>query len=230
VIELGRVPIARLARTRRTWLAAGAWTLLAVVLAFETRRGAPPHPADRVLIDAYGALVLPLLAYTLAGAAIGAQSMARSSAALVAFGASAARAALATVAVATVACGVCGAVLASVSALIAHGAGDPPPLRDALVSGYAGGLGGAAYASWFSLGASFGRRGGGRVALLVVDWLLGASDGVPAIFTPRAHLRNLLGGAAPMDLPERASAVGLLVVFVVCALACALIARRRAHG
>jgi hypothetical protein len=229
VAALGRIPVARLVRTRRSWLAAGAWTTLAVVLAVEARAGVASHPADRVLIDAYGAVILPLLAYTLVGATLGAPSMARSNAGVVAFGAPAVRAALATVTVAAIACASVGALLAAASALIAHGTGDPPPLRDAIVSAYAGGLGGAAYASWFSLGASIGRRGGGRVVFLVTDWLFGASDGALSLATPRAHLRNLFGGAPPMDASERSSAIALVVLALVCALGCALLSRRHAH-
>jgi hypothetical protein len=81
-----------------------------------------------------------------------------------------------------------------------------------------GALGGAAYASWFSLGAGFGRRGGGRLVALLVDWLLGASGGVMALFAPRAHLRSLMGGAPPMDLSQRASAVALAILALACAL------------
>jgi hypothetical protein len=230
VAALGRVPVARLVRTRRAWLAGGAWTTLAVILAIQARAGAASHPADRVLIDVYGALVLPLLAYTLVGATLGAPSMARSNAGVVAFGAPAARAAVATVTVAGIACASVGALLAAASALIAHGTGDPPLLRDAIVSAYAGGLGGAAYASFFSLGASLGKRGIGRVALLVADWLFGTGDGALALATPRAHLRNLLGGSPPMNAPERSSAVALVVLVLVCTLGCALLSRRHAHG
>ena len=46
-------------------------------------------------------------------------------------------------------------------AALAHGAGDPPVARDALASAWVAGLGGAAYASLFCFGASFGKRGGG---------------------------------------------------------------------
>jgi hypothetical protein len=52
----------------------------------------------------------------------------------------------------------------------------------------------------------------------VIDWLLGANGGVTALLAPRAHLRNLLGGAPPMDLSQRASAVALAILVLVCAL------------
>ena len=68
------------------------------------------------------------------------------------------------------------------------------------------------------VGASFGKRGGGRTGLLVLDWVLGMGHGAVALVTPRAHLRNLLGGAGPMEWSGRASAAALVVLAVVCAL------------
>ncbi|MDP9152364.1 MAG: hypothetical protein M3O36_20755, partial [Myxococcota bacterium] len=89
---------------------------------------------------------------------------------------------------------------------------------DALASAYAGALGGAAYAGWFFMGASFGKRGGGRPMLLVLDWVLGASGGFAALITPRAHLRNVLGGAAPLAMSGQASSASLVAIAVACAL------------
>ncbi|MGO9833823.1 MAG: hypothetical protein ACLP1X_06380 [Polyangiaceae bacterium] len=218
ISALARLPVARLVRTPRTWIAASAWCALAIGMAVVMRGRGASHGADDVLIEAYGALVLPLLAYTLVGTTLGARSIAGSTTAVAAFGASRARAAAVTVGVGVGASALGGALLAATVAVVAHGTADPPLARDALASGYVGALGGAAYASWFSLGAGFGRRGGGRVVALVVDWLLGANGGVTALFAPRAHLRNLLGGAPPMDLSQRASAMALGILVVVCAL------------
>lgn len=175
-----------------------------------------------MLLDAYGAIILPLLAFGLVGSLLGSGSLTASVAPLVAFGARPILAAASTLVVALVTCTALGAVLAGVLALVAHGGGDPPLVRDTLASAYAGGLGGAAYASFFAFGASFGPRGGGRAVLLVVDYLFGISGGVVSLLTPRAHLRNLLGGPAPMDLPGAASAA-LLVLLAVAYLALTLL-------
>ncbi|MGP6156527.1 MAG: hypothetical protein ACLPYS_03190 [Vulcanimicrobiaceae bacterium] len=206
-------------------MAIGGWFAIAVAFAIATRWRGSSHAADHVLLEAYGPLLLPLLAYAIVGGVVGAQSLSRSAAPFVAFGASPARAAAAAVAVAAVTCMVAGALLAAGVDVLAHGSTDPPLLRDSMASAYAGGLGGGGYAAWFMLGASFGKRGGGRPVLLVVDWVLGASDGAAALATPRGHLRNLLGGMPPMDLPERASAAALLML----AIAWALVAIRRAR-
>jgi hypothetical protein len=220
---LVRLPRARLLRTARTWIAALAWCGLGIAVAVEARLGGAARGADHALVGAAAAVVLPLLAYTVVGAALGGRSLSWAVAPVVAFGARPRRAALASIGLAALACALAGAVLFAAVALVAHGVGDPPPARDAVVSAYSGALGGAAYAAWLSLGATLGRRGGGRTLLLVLDYVLDAFGGAAALVTPRAHLRNLLGGEPAMGLPERASAVALVAI----ALACAVLAAQR---
>jgi len=218
IAALARPSVARVLRTPRALLSLGAWCVLGVGFAVAARSGGAANAADHVLVSAYGALVLPLLAYTLVGAVLGARSLAASTAPLVSFGAAPGRAAAVTVSVAVAAGVVLGGALAATVALVAHGSGDPPVGGDAVASAYAGALGGAAYASLFALGATFGKRGGGRTGLLVLDWVLGMGHGAVALVTPRAHLRNLLGGARPMEWSGYASATALVVLAVVCAL------------
>lgn len=225
IAALARLPLARLLRPRRTRVTVVGWCMLAIALAIAARSSGSSRAADHALLGSYGPLVLPLLAYTLVGAVVGAQSLSSSTAPLVALGAQPARASAVALLVAAAACTVAGGLVAAVVALLAHGSADATIGRDAIASAYASGLGGAAYAAWFLLGASLGKRGGGRPVLLVVDWLLGATDGAASLATPRGHVRNLLGGTAPMDLSQRASA-GVLVVL---AIACALIVLKRAR-
>ncbi|HXX70589.1 MAG TPA: hypothetical protein VEK07_25625 [Polyangiaceae bacterium] len=215
LVTLAFGAFARLIRTPRTWLALGVWFPLALAIAFFARDQDAAHPADHLLVDVVGAVILPLLVYLLVGAMLGAGSLAASASPYVALGARPAWATLAFVGVGATACCACGAALCGAVAALAHGAGDPPRAHDALVSAYVGGLGGAAYACWFACGAAFGRRGGGRPIALVLDWLLGAQDGTTALFTPRAHVRNLLGGAPPLHFPERASALALVGIVAV---------------
>jgi hypothetical protein len=218
IAALARVPIARLSRTPRSWLPIAAWTLLGIAMAAVARSGAAPNGADHVLVGAFGALVVPLLAYAIVGGVIGGGSLRASIAPTVAFGAPPGRSAAVTVvfAAALAAC-VC-AGLGALVAAVAHGVDDPPIARDALASAYAGALGGAGYAALFTFGASFGRRGGGRTVLLVADWLLGSNRTALALLTPRGHLRNLLGGAPPWGLGERGSGAALIGLAVVLAL------------
>jgi hypothetical protein len=215
IAALARVPVARLSRTPRSWLPVAAWTLLGVAMAVLARSESAPNGADHVLVGAFGALVVPLLAYAVVGGAIGGGSLRASVAPTVAFGAPPARSAAVTVGFAVlVVAGLC-AGLGAVLAATAHGIDDPPVARDALVSAYAGALGGAAYAGLFAMGASFGRRGGGRTVLLVADWILGSNSTALALLTPRGHLRNVLGGAPPWGLGERGSAIALLALALV---------------
>ena len=219
IAVLARPPLARLAGRPRAWLTIGAWAVLALAFSAAVRRQGAPHGADHVLVETYGAVVVPLLTYAVVGALLGSQSLGGSVRPLVGFGASPIRAAAATVAVAAVACAVLTAALGAAVAAVAHGPSDPPLLHDAVVSAYAGALGGLAYAGWFSLGAAFGRRGGGRAAFLVADWVVGATSGAGAAITPRGHLANLLGGVPPLDLSQRASALALVGLALVCAAA-----------
>jgi hypothetical protein len=218
IAALARPSVARLLRGPRAWLGVAPWCVLAFAFALAARERGSAHGADHVLLDTYGALVLPLLSFVIVGASVASRSLRASAAPVVAFGAQPARAAAASIAVAGAGCAVVGAVVAAILAIVAHGTSDPPRLQDAVTSAYVGALGGAAYGAWFSLGASFGRRGGGRVALLALDWILGASGGVAALFSPRGHVRNLLGGAPPMDLSQRASAAALVLFAVTTAL------------
>jgi hypothetical protein len=189
--------------------------MLAVGFAAAARAQGASHGADHTLVGAFGALVVPLLCYAIAGGALGATSLSAAGAPAVAFGATPPRAAAATVAVVVAASAASCAVLGAAVAVVAHGSADPPVARDAIASAYAGALGGAAYGALFALGSTLGRRGGGRTVALVADWLLGANATAVALVTPRAHLRNLLGGTPPAAFGERASAVALVLVAVV---------------
>jgi len=227
IAALGRLSAARLARSPRLWVSLGAWCSLAVAFAIFARVDGWAHGADRVLSSVYGALALPFIAYALARAAFGGRSMISSTASMVAFGAPPWRAALASIGVAALATALLGGCLAAVVALIAHGSADPPAGRDAIVSAYAGGLGGAAYAAWFALGTTIGRRGGGRILFLAADWLLDGAGGRAALATPRGHLRSLLGGASPMNVSERSSALMLLGLAALCTLVAIRSVKRR---
>jgi hypothetical protein len=220
-----RVAALRLVRSPRALVAAVGWTLLALVAAaVEHARAAPA--AGHVLLGAFGAIALPLLVFAIAGAALGGQGLARASQPLVFFGANplavAAETLLVVVGVSLVACG----LLSAIVAVVAHGPSDPPSLRDAFTSAWVGALAGAAYAAYFGFGAALFKNGAGRAMLLAIDWLIGGS-GASALLTPRAHLRSLFGGTAPLALSQRASAAVLVALLVVYALLAVLLARRR---
>ncbi len=217
------LPLARLVRTPRAWPPLALWIAVAVGAAFVERARAGPHGADHALLETFGAVALPLLAYAFVGAVVGSDGLGQASRALVAFGALPRDVALGGIAVATVSTALTSAALGAVVTLVAHGAGDPPLAHDVITSAWIAAVGGVAYAALFALGSTLGRRGGGRSVVLVLDWLLGSGSGVAALLTPRAHVRSLLGGDAPIALSAAASALTLVAL---AALFTALAVRR----
>ncbi len=226
IAAIARAEVLRLARTRFGWLATGGWCAVAIVAALLARHDRAYHGADRALLGAYATVVLPLAAFGVVGALLGARSLAAAVEPFARFGAPPVRSAWVAVGVGAIACALLGGALAAAVALLAHGELDPPRTHDALTSAYAGALGGAAYAAWFALGAAIGRRGGGRATLLVADWVLGAGHGTAALFAPRAHVRSLLGGLPPLELPASASALALVAIALLCAALAAWRVRR----
>ena len=221
-----RLPLARLTRSPRASVAVVAWAALAVAAAAVLRRSGA-SATEGALTSIFGALALPLLSFAVVGAALGGDGLARSTRSFVAFGARPAEVALATIGVAVAASALVAAIVGAVVAALAHGPGDAPLAVDALTSAWVAALGGAAYASLFAFGASFGKRGGGRALVLAADWVLGSGAGAAGLFTPRAHVRSLLGGDAVMTLSGRASA-GVLVLLTLAFAALATARSRRA--
>lgn len=214
---LVRLPLARLSRSPRGWLAIAAWSALALVAAWLERAHGGENGADRALLGGLGTLALPLAAYAVVGAVLASDGLREAVRPTVAFGASPARVTVATVGTPAAGAAIVGALLAGGVALVA---GSPSPVFDFATSAWIGALAGAAYAAWFCMGACFGPRGAGRSVLLVVDYLLGSASSAAALLTPRGHLRNLLGGTPPAELSQRASSALLVALAFVCLLVC----------
>lgn len=201
-------------RRRGPVLLAVLWLTLAVATAV-VRRGSG---ADAVVIHTLGAFVVPLASFAITGAVLGGGSLADAVSWLVRFGAARRSASLAPF----VTCGAAAATLMAAVALAVVFVARPPgaPLGDGPTTAWIAALGAAAYVSLFLAGASFGRRGGGRLVVLVVDALVGQSTGIAGAFTVRANLRNLLGGTSPLSLSQRTSSV-LLIALVLAGVAIA---------
>ena len=210
---LARLPLARLLRTPRAWLPMLGWTTLAVGATIITRHGGGAS-ADRAILGVFGPFVLPLLAYGIVAATFNGQRVGTAGGPLRAYGASGSQVAMISAVVAMAATALLGALLAPSLVLLGHGPFDPPLAHDALTSAWIGALAGAAYASFFSLGACFGAKGGGRGVFLFVNWVLGAGKGASALLVPYGHVRSLLGGDPVLTLSQRGSTLGLAVVAV----------------
>ena len=214
MIALMRLPFARVVRTRRAALPLLGWSVVAfgaTVLA----RHAGTSSDDRALLGIYAPFVMPLVCYAIAGAALGGEGVVSAARPLVRFGASPRVAALAAGLVATAVAALVSSALAALLVVAAHNAADPPLARDAMLSAYAGALGGAAHAAFFVLGSAVGPRGSGRAVALVVNWIFGASAGWLSIFVPYTHSRALFGGPPAVTLSEPASAWALGAILVV---------------
>jgi hypothetical protein len=228
VSALARAPFLRLLRSRASWLALGFWVAISVVPAAIDRAHAIGHGADHALLGSYSTIALPFIAFTVLSAVLGRDGLGVSGISLSNFGAPPFRVALTAVAMAIVSSAFIGGVLGAAVEIIGHGPLDPPLARDAFESLLAGALGGGAYAAFFAMGASFGARGIGRSVFLVLDWVIGADADASALLVPRAHVRSLLGGAAPLDVSGTTSIailVGITLLFAW--LACVRAARVR---
>ena len=103
-------------------------------------------------------------------------------------------------------------MLTALAAASARGFADPAFVSDVFASLWSGALGGAGYAGLFAVASLFARRG--RIAALVLDWLLGSGAGALALPWPRGHARNLFGGEPVLD-GSQAFAAFVLVALAV---------------
>lgn len=202
------------ARLRRvsTLVALIAAALFVMVAALIERRLGPAAAVDRTLVGAVFGLVLPLLAYLALDRVTETQRLDRALVVIARHGGQRRLAALGLVAACALALAVAGAALAALAVVAARGGGDPGLVRDMLASSWVGVLGGASYAAWFALGSTLGRRGGGRVWALLVDWVFGSGATLFAMAWPRGHLRNLLGAEPVLGMPQWAGLSALIVL------------------
>ncbi len=225
IAALARVPVARLTRTRRAWFPIVGWALFAIVSALSTRSIGLANGADHVMRGTFGFVILPLLTYGIVSATMGGVGLRPAVSGLVALGAEPRKAALASVVVSMVASAIVCGVIAMVVCLLAHGSADPPLAWDLPASFGVAFAGGAAYAAFFCAGSAFG-RGAMRGVFLAIDYVIGTPAGFASIFTPRAHVMSLLGGAQCFELSRRASSVFLVVLALAYLALAASLARR----
>lgn len=206
----------RAPRTVITFVVALAATLLVASL---ERAASPVGAADRSLASVFR-FVVPLSAVVLSGLATGPINLRESAWAASRFGHTRGGVAVGIV-LASVAASVALSLLVALVAVIASRAGADAGraalslLSDILTTSWIAVLAGSAYASWLGLAATFGARGGGRVAFLVVDFVLGGA-GVAGVVLPRGGITHLIGGEAPFGLPQAASSLVVPLCAVIC--------------
>jgi hypothetical protein len=190
----------------------------AALVALAERRVESFGATGRVLTGFVFGLLVPLMLVANATRVLMPMRLDASAAIFARLGASRRAVALGLVAASMCSGAILAAILGAVGALVAHDPTAPPRAIDALTTAWIGVLTGAAYASLYAFGATFGRRGGGRYWALVVDFVLGGIGGFGAAMAPRAHVANLLGSAPPLMLSQAESAASLVMLTAIMTL------------
>jgi hypothetical protein len=183
---------------------------LCVLCGLVERALSVPNAVDRALARDSLGLLLPLFAYMLFQRVTRAQRLDTLVSVVARHGGRRRQALLGAALVFVAVLALAGAAFGFGTVLSARSFRDPALFRDLFQSTWIGGVSGAGYAAWFAAASGLGRRGGGRKALLAVDWLMGSSLGVEAVPWPRAHVQNLLGQAPLLGLSEPVSLLFLL--------------------
>lgn len=187
-------------------IGAAVWIFVTLVVAW-AQRG---EGSDEAVIGSLGGLTLPLMSFTFVSASLFGGSLRSAVAPLVRLGASPLRALLTMFSVPVGASALAGAVVGAIVVAITRTPSSP--IVDLFMTTWIAALGGAAYAALFVAGSSLGKRGGGRSVVLALDFVLGASSGLFGAVSVRGHVRNLLGGVAPLEMSQRTSCVVLMLV------------------
>lgn len=219
-LRAGFIEASRRLRTRSLALVGLLALTLTAVGALIERGAGSAGATDRALAGCMG-LVVPLATFTLVGLATGRRRLDEATWPVARFGLSRRHVALGVHAAAALA----SALLAASCAALAVFATSGLAIADAALSAWLGALGALAYAAWFTLGASFLRRGAGRFAPLILDFILGGSQTLAGALFPRGHLTHLIGGAPPIALAPAMSSLGLFTMAVALALAAAALQR-----
>ncbi len=196
----------------RLAIVTGTAFLFVSIVALLERQAVPSIAADHTLTGAAFGVALPLLGLALLERLCGGTSLEASLVPFVRFGANRRNAAVTLVALMMLALGVCGAVLGSLAVVLSRGLSDPGLMQDLFATAGVGLQAGVAYASWFGLGSTLGRRGQGRIYLLVVDWIFGSGSAILALPWPRGHIRNLLGAEPVLGFSQAESSIFLLAI------------------
>lgn len=200
--------------------ALGLASLVALWIAVWARRDGPDQGADRAVHAILG-LALPLLLLATSESGLGRSRLDRALRPIWRLGADGRVSALVATLVLSLGAVLEAWVLGAIAILGTRGLSDVALLPDLRATLFVASLAGIAYSCWLVLASTFGRRGGGRLIFVALDWLLGSGDGVLSAPWPRGHVRSLLGGAPVLGQAQSADAAWLLG-FAAAALLAAL--------
>jgi len=200
-----------------------AWCIGALLLALLDARVqralAPRGAVDRALLNESASLLLPILGFVVFDRVLDSGRSERFLSPILRHGGNGRSAWLGMFATLATLLGLMGGLIAALQVLVAHDPRGPGIWRDLSQSVWILACAGVAYSAWLSLGSSFGRRGQGRLWLLVVDLILGSTNSWAAALCPRPHLRNLLGGTPLLHFGQGSALLALFfgTVFAVAA-------------
>lgn len=166
--------------------------------------------ADRALVGGAFGIALPLLTYFLVSRAAAGTSLREAVSPLARHGLSRRSLSVGLTLPPALVAGVFAALSGVLVVAVTRGLGDPRLGMDALTSFWIGLVAGPAYVAAFTGASALGRAGRGRIWLLLADFVLGAGDSFLAFPWPKAHVRNLLGGSATLELSQLAALLALL--------------------
>lgn len=212
--------LARLA-SMRSLLAGGSALVVVAIAAISEKRSALFGATSRVLEGEVFGLILPIAIVLASRRALEPLRLDLAATPIARFGPSRRAVALGLVAASMIGAAILASSAAAAASALAHDPTAPMLRADVLSCAWIGALGACAYAALFALGATFGITGAGRWWALAADFFFGGMSGVGAIFVPRAHLQNLLGGEPPLLLAQPASAAclgAMAIVFTAIAL------------
>ncbi len=193
-------------------LIVGALCLALAIAAARFEWAISPRGAlDRTLLRDNLGWLLPLFGYFVFNRAFARGSLQRAWSPIARHGGKSSAAWVGLIAPPTAALVVAGALFAALGVVFAREAQANGFALELYRSVWIGSAAGLAYAAWFSLGSSLGRRGQGRLYLLLGDFLFGSGAGWLALPWPRAHIRNLLGGAPALEMDQAAAGLALLI-------------------
>ena len=192
---------------------------VALLIAALERGATPVGAADRALTAVFR-FVVPIAAVVLSGQSTGLNSLERSAWPASRYGHARAAVGLGVVAAAALATAALSVVVALVALLAARAGADAgaaalPLSRDVVTTSWIALASGAAYSAWLGVAATWGRRGSGRLVFLGADLVVGGLSGAGAVF-PRGLTSHLLGGEAPLGLPQAASSAILVATTGLC--------------
>lgn len=200
-------------RTRAFAMSLGLAFALALAATFVQRRVGSSGAVDRSLGTIF-TWIIPLSSFATVSAVIGSRSLKDAVWPVARFGLPRQSVAVAVTLANAFACAVVAVLLAWVALVFAHTSSSVPLGSDLFTTGWIALFTGVSYGAWFSLGAAFGRRGGGRGIVLALDFVLGKL-GLFGVVFPRGNAENLLGFDAPLHVSQPASSALLIGVSLI---------------